>query len=110
MNDFFQSEIVMEELKEINTLQEEVMYNIMNFGNMSKEDRLEHVDKLALLLDKQQVMYARLSLSDDPQASQMKENLHKSIVMMGFSPDTDMNYLFQSFGETIKSLRASIDA
>ena len=110
MSDFFQSEIVMEELKEINSLQEEVMVNIMNYGHMSREDRITHVDKLALLLDKQRVMYARLSLSDDPQASQMKENLHKSVAIMGFSPDTDMNYLFQSFDGIIKSLRKNIDA
>ena len=40
-------------------------------------------------------MYARLSLSDDPDALEMKENLRKSMTVMGFSPDTDMNYLFQ---------------
>ena len=35
---------------------------------MSREERLEHVDLLTDLLEKQQVMYTRLSLSDDPQA------------------------------------------
>ena len=109
MSDFFKSEIVMEELREINELQEEVYANIMKFGRMTKEEQLEHVDKLATLLEKQKVMYARLSLSDDPDALEMKENLRNSMTLMGFSPDTDMNYLFNTFGATIDSLRKSID-
>ena len=61
------------------------------------------------LLEKQKVMYARLSLSDDPDALEMKENLRNSMTLMGFSPDTDMNYLFNTFGATIDSLRKSLD-
>ena len=109
MSDFFKSEIVMEELREINELQEDVYVNIMKFGQMTREEQLEHVDKLAALLEKQKVMYARLSLSDDPDALEMKENLRNSMTLMGFSPDTDMNYLFNTFGATIDSLRKSID-
>ena len=109
MSDFFKSEIVMEELREINELQEDVYVNIMKFGQMTKEEQLEHVDKLAALLEKQKVMYARLSLSDDPDALEMKENLRNSMTLMGFSPDTDMNYLFNTFGATIDSLRKSLD-
>ena len=109
MSDFFKSEIVMEELREINELQEEVYVNIMKFGRMTKEEQLEHVDKLSTLLEKQKVMYARLSLSDDPGALEMKENLRNSMTLMGFSADADMNYLFQSMRATIDSLRKSID-
>ena len=109
MSDFFKSEIVMEELREINELQEDVYVNIMKFGRMTKEEQLEHVDKLAALLEKQKVMYARLSLSDDPDALEMKENLRNSMTLMGFSADTDMNILFQSMRATIDSLRESLD-
>ena len=109
MSEFFKSEIVMEELKEINDLQEDIYIHIMKFGTMTKEEKLEHVDKLSILLEKQKVMYARLSLSDDPQALELKKNLKKSMAIMGFSSDTDMNYLFNSFSETINSLRESID-
>jgi hypothetical protein len=40
---------------------------------MSREEKLSHVDMLEKLLDKQKVLYTRLSLSDDPEAKQMKE-------------------------------------
>ena len=42
-------------------------------------------------------------------ALEMKENLKKSIVIMGFSPDTDMNVLFSSMTKTIESLKKHID-
>ncbi len=86
MSDFFDSEIIQEELKEINDMQEKIYGSLFGFGMMSKEEKLEHIDILTNLLEKQKVMYTRLSLSDDPKAIEMKENLRKSVAMMGFPP------------------------
>jgi hypothetical protein len=61
------------------------------------------------LLEKQRIMYTRLSLSDDPQAIEMKENLRKSVALMGFPPETDMNILFSSMTKTIESLKKYLD-
>ena len=109
MSDFFKSDIIQEELEEINNLQEEIYGSIMTFGGMSNETKREHVDKLQTLLEKQRIMYTRLSLSDDPQAVEMKENLRKSVALMGFPPDTDMSILFDSMRETIESLKQYLD-
>lgn len=109
MSNFFDSDIIQNELKEINFLQEDIYRNVLNFGFMSREEKMEHIDKLTLLIEKQKIMYTRLSLSDDPKALEMKENLKKSIVIMGFSPDTDMNVLFSSMTKTIESLKKHID-
>jgi hypothetical protein len=54
-------------------------------------------------------MYTRLSLSNDPEAVEMKENLRKSVALMGFSPDTDMHILFTSMTKTIESLKKYLD-
>jgi hypothetical protein len=54
-------------------------------------------------------MYTRLSLSDDPKAVEMKENLRKSVALMGFPPETDMSILFGSMTKTIQSLKDYID-
>jgi hypothetical protein len=54
-------------------------------------------------------MYARLSLSDDPKAIEMKENLRKSVALMGFPPETDISVLFNSMTKTIESLKQYID-
>ena len=42
---------------------------------MPKEDKQYHIDCLERLIEKQKVLYTRLSLSDDPMAKQMKENI-----------------------------------
>ena len=110
MSDFFDSEIIQEELTEINNLQEKIYGSLFGFGVMSKEEKLEHIEILTDLLDKQRVMYTRLSLSDDPQAVEMKENLRKSVASMGFPPETDLNMLFDSMRETIESLKLHIDS
>jgi len=109
MSNFFDSDIIQEELKEINKLQEEIYGSILTFGMMSREDKLEHIEKLQLLLEKQRVMYTRLSLSDDPKAVEMKENLRKSVALMGFPPETDMGMLFKSMDKTIESLKQFVD-
>lgn len=109
MSEFFQSEIIQEELDEINQLQEKIYGSLLSFSVMSQEQKLENIEILETLLEKQRVMYTRLSLSDDPQAIQMKENLRKSVAMMGFPPETDMQTLFDSMKATIRSLRDYVD-
>jgi hypothetical protein len=109
MSNFFESELIQEELKTINRLQEEIYQNVLSFGVMDRETKLEHIEKLQTLLEKQKVMYTRLSLSDDPQAVEMKENLRKSVSLMGFPPETDVQNLFNSMSATIESLKAYVD-
>ena len=109
MSNFFDSEIIREELEEINKLQEEIFKNILSFGMMNNETKLNHIEKLETLLEKQRVMYTRLSLSDDPQAIEMKENLRKSVALMGFPPGTAIGVLFNSMTKTIESLKQYID-
>ena len=78
-------------MAEISELQEEVYSNIFKFPSMKKEDQHHHVDILERLIEKQQILYARLSLSDDPEAKKMKEQIIESASMMGLPNSVDMN-------------------
>tara|TARA_A100001388_G_scaffold247217_1_gene206642 strand:- start:850 stop:1179 length:330 start_codon:yes stop_codon:yes gene_type:complete len=109
MSDFFNSDIVREELEVINKLQMEIYGSTMQFPSMSREMKIDHVDKLTKLVEKQRIMWTRLSLSDDPEAERTLEYLKQSISMLGFSPKTDMNSFFESVNKTIQSLRVNID-
>ena len=109
MSKFFESEIIRNELKEINALQEDVYGSMLTFSDMEREDQLEHIEMLTTLLDKQRVMYTRLSLSDDPQAHALKEQLEKSVELMGFPAGTDISVLFNGMTETIEKLRQVVD-
>jgi hypothetical protein len=109
MSKFFESELIREELEEINNLQREIYSSILNFGSLPSKEKKEHIEKLLSLLEKQKIMYTRLCLSDDPKAKELKANIKKSVVLMGFPADTDMNTLFANMSKTIESLRQHID-
>ena len=79
------------------------------FPSLSKEDKKEHIDKLTELLERQRVMYTRLSLSDDESAKKLKEQLQQSVQVMGFPPGTDINVLFSGMTQTIEKLRQYVD-
>ena len=105
MSNFFNSDLIRKELNEINDLQEDVYKNILSFAFMNREDKIGQIDLMSELLEKQKIMYTRLCLSDDPDAIEMKENMRKSILIMGFPPETDMYFLFESMTKTIESLK-----
>ena len=109
MSEFFESEIIRNELKEINQLQQDVYGSMLSFGDMEREDQIDHIETLSILLEKQRVMYTRLSLSDDPDAKKMKGDLEKSVSALGFPPGTDISVLFNGMTNTIESLKHRID-
>lgn len=106
---FFDSEVVRAEMAEIADLQEEVYSNVFKFPRMSKEDQLYHVEVLEKLLDKQRVLYTRLSLSDDPEAKQMKKQVEESAKQMGLPTNVDMNILFANMNNMVSMMRQQID-
>ena len=106
---FFQSDVVRAEMVEISELQEEVYSNVFKFPSMPKEEQYRHVDILERLIEKQQIMYTRLSLSDDPEAKKMKEQIIESAKMMGIPSNTDMNQAFSQMATMVDVLKKQID-
>ena len=106
---FFQSDVVRAEMVEISELQEEVYSNVFKFPSMTKEHQHHHVDILERLIEKQQIMYTRLSLSDDPEAKKMKEQIIESAKMMGIPSNTDMNQAFSQMAKMVDVLKKQID-
>ena len=109
MSEFFDSDLVKEALEDIHGLQSEIYQNAFKFGTMSRQDKLEHIDKLTNLLEKQKLMYTRISLSKDPEAIELKEHLEQSVKLLGFPEGTDMLLLFSGMSNTIENLKNSID-
>ena len=109
MSEFFDSEIVQDELREINDLQQEIYGDLTDFPTLPDEKKKEHILKLTELLDRQRVMYTRLSLSEDEEAKALKKQLEMSVVMMGFPEGTDISILFSGMQQTIEKLRQYVD-
>tara|TARA_Y100001963_G_scaffold89613_1_gene123708 strand:+ start:314 stop:646 length:333 start_codon:yes stop_codon:yes gene_type:complete len=106
---FFDSDVVRAEMAEIQELQEEIYTNVFKFPHMSKEDQRYHVEVLERLCEKQRVMYTRLSLSDDPEAQQMKKNILAGASQMGLPTNIDINVLFSQMGEMVEKMKESLD-
>tara|TARA_Y100001963_G_scaffold143874_1_gene215293 strand:+ start:390 stop:728 length:339 start_codon:yes stop_codon:yes gene_type:complete len=106
---FFDSEVVRKEMTDIQELQEEVYGSVFNFPQMDNEDKAEHIELLIELLEKQRILYTRMSLSDDPQAKQMKQNIQESAVMMGMPKDVDMATVFSNMEKMIEVMRQQVD-
>lgn len=109
MSNFFDSEIIQNELEEINELQQVIYKNILSFGTMGQQEKTEHIEKLSLLLEKQKIMYARLSLADDEEAQEMKQGLQDSLKLMGFPPETNMTQVFEQMTRTVEYLKKYLD-
>ena len=109
MSEFFDSEIVQDELREINDLQQEIYGDLTDFPTLPDEKKKEHILKLTELLDRHRVMYTRLSLSEDEEAKALKKQLEMSVVMMGFPEGTDISILFSGMQQTIEKLRQYVD-
>ena len=106
---FFSSEVVRSEMTEIAELQEQIYKNIFKFPTMTKSEKLQHVEVLETLLDKQKVLYTRMSLSDDLEAKEMKERIISSAIMMGMPPGTDMNIILSNMSKMLEIMKQQID-
>ena len=102
---FFDSDIVRSEMAEIHELQEDVYENFMRFQYMNNADRASHIDQLSKLIDKQKIVYARLSLSDDPDAKKMKENILQSAKSMGLPANVDVSKMFDQMSDVINHMK-----
>jgi len=106
---FFDSDVVRAEMTEISELQEDVYRNVFKFPSMNKEEKKFHVAMLERLLDKQRILYTRLSLSDDPEAKMMKDRIVESATMMGLPPNSDMNTVFTNMSKMLEVMKDQID-
>ena len=102
---FFDSEMVQEEVNTIAKIQKKIVKELPSFFIMDTNQKLEHINLLSELLEKQQILYTRLSLSNDPDALKIKNQMIESAKILGFGPNPNVNSVFKSMQETIDSLR-----
>ena len=107
MGKFFKSDQVRGEMEDIYEMQKELMDVIMKFPYMSDEAKVMHIDTVKELLEKQQIMWTRVSLSDDPEAVKMKKNILAGSKEMGFG-DADINMIFSNMRNTLEHVQNSL--
>lgn len=105
---FFDSDLVKKELDEITKIQEQIYGNVFRFPEMDTEEKLEHIELLEDLLDKQKILYTRVSLSEDPEALNLKRQIVESAVMMGMPKDKDIKVIFNNMSIMLGMMRKQI--
>ncbi len=103
MSGFFQSEIVREAIKEMEELQQQIIQDTFRAPIMSREEKKEHVELMRTFLEKQKNLYFRLSLSDDPEALEMKERIQDAAKFLGFDGN-NINELFAEMENSLERL------
>lgn len=90
MSSFFKSEQVQKSL----TRMQELYVEINNMGViLSSVDKKLQLEKLLELIEVQQTMFMRISLSDDPTAKELLGQVKQSAVLLGMNP-ADVNPTF----------------
>ena len=87
---FFESEVVRNELNRMQDLYLEI--NKMGLM-LTAPQKKEQLDKMIELINLQQTMYMRVTLSDDPEAKKMVEQVRNAATMQGMNPN-DVNHTF----------------
>ena len=106
---FFDSDQVKRELDVIAELQQKVYENIVRFASMDDDEKIEHINLLDSLLEKQKILYTRLSLSDDPEAKELKRQIVDSAIVMGMPKDTDIKVIFNNMSIMLTMMRKQIE-
>ena len=94
-------------MEEITCLQKELYDVILKFPMMSNEAKVEHIDTVKELLERQQIMWTRLTLSDDPAAKKMKDYIISHSRELGFG-ETDMSTIFNNMKNTLNQVQSNL--
>ena len=77
---FFQSEVVQREL----TQMQDIYMDINKMGLMlNVAQKREQLEKMLRLIELQQTMYMRVTLSDDPEAKKLVDQVKNAAAMLG---------------------------
>ena len=102
MTEFFRSAQVRAALAELAEIQDDLAHTMSSPRLLSDDEKKDYVKKLKLF-------FFRVSLSDDPEAVQVKEHILDTAQMFGFKEMTGMDKFFQQLDETIKKVEEGLD-
>ena len=109
MSSFFQSELVRGDIQEMAALQEYCFRCATNLALLDKERKLEYFEALRKLIEKQKIFYTRLSLSEDPEAKSVIDNMRNAIVMLGGNSELTILDMFDDLLKKITLFENHLD-
>ena len=108
MSDFFKSEMVRGDLQEMMELQQMCFKYAMSFPVLDNNRRMEYLEVLMSLLEKQEIMYARMSLSEDEEAKTVGDNMRNAVVMLGGDPNLTVKDMFLDLRNKVNAMMKNL--
>ena len=107
---FKESEVVQQEVKVINSMQDQLAEMTLAFPAMTADEREEYVNLIEALLEKQSILWMRVELSknDDETAALMASDVRKVMDAIGIPKDVCVKDVFNNIDE--KSVFVSLQA
>jgi hypothetical protein len=109
MSGFFDSEQVRESLFELDELQHKLFSELFEIPFSDSDKKKDLLETMKNFLEKQKVFIFRLSLSNDPEAIEMKNRILDSALLFGLEPGDNINTFFAKMEESIENLEKTLD-
>ena len=91
-------------------LQQFCFRSAMNFVLLDHDRKLEYFNKLEELIEKQKTFYFRIKLSDDPEAVSVRETMQQGVIMLGATPGTPIETMFDELLEKVQMMRDKLQS
>lgn len=109
MSRFFDSDMVRKSISELDNIQQKLFEQVLNLSFYDNEGKKEHLELMREFLEKQKLFIFRLSLSDDPEAIELKNRIIDSARMFGLAENGTVDDFFKILESTIESLEKTLD-
>lgn len=110
MSEFFKSEMVRGDLQEMMELQQVCFRYAMSFPLLDKEKKKEYLEAMETLLDKQEIMYHRMKLSQDEEAQTVVENMQNAVIMLGGDPNLSVSDMFSDLRRKVSVMMDKLES
>mgnify|MGYP001379255673 FL=1 len=107
---FFHSDIVKGDIQEMLELQQFCFRSAMNFVLLDTDRKRDYFEALEKLIDKQKIFYARAKLSEDPEAKSVVETMKQGVIMLGATPDTSIESMFDELLQKVERMKQQLEA
>ena len=98
---FFQSEVVQKEL----TQMQDIYMDINRMGLMlNVTQKREQLEKMLRLIELQQTMYMRVTLSEDPDAKQLVDQVKNAAQMLGMPPEDIGPQFYEKLKDNVRKM------
>jgi len=109
VSDFFKSEMVKETMEELADMQHELVQQVFQLPFLNSEGKKKHLALMQEFLEKQKILFFRMSLSDDPEAQRTKQQILESAKSLGLKEGQGMEEFFKLLEDTLLRLEKTLD-